>query len=202
MRHIDRLSCIGSIEPLLYAHGVECITGLSCAYRNIAFSATRLRKQCSLGCVPIHSDRRRNCLVKPLFMIFSVALAVHAARAQTRSSTALMSDREAGRLLDQRECYTLPQLILLSQGIFETHRTLERDSDSPCHRTSAPAGRGYPRSGRYHPKAARHRGKSLPSSTDSKCHAFEKTPILRAFQAIDSRENLAANANQLILFDF
>ena len=31
---------------------------------------------------------------------------------------------------------------------------------------------------------------------------FEKTPILQAFQQIDSQENLPAHANQLILFEF
>jgi len=31
---------------------------------------------------------------------------------------------------------------------------------------------------------------------------FEKTPILQAFQDIDSQSNLLMNANQLILFDF
>ena len=31
---------------------------------------------------------------------------------------------------------------------------------------------------------------------------FEKTPILQAWQASDSHENLPDDANQLILFDF
>jgi hypothetical protein len=31
---------------------------------------------------------------------------------------------------------------------------------------------------------------------------FEKTPILQAFQAPDSQDDLSVNANQLILFDF
>lgn len=30
---------------------------------------------------------------------------------------------------------------------------------------------------------------------------FEKTPILRAFQTLDTQDELPANANQLILFD-
>jgi hypothetical protein len=31
---------------------------------------------------------------------------------------------------------------------------------------------------------------------------FEKTPVLRALQAVDADSNFTGNANQLILFDF
>jgi hypothetical protein len=47
----------------------------------------------------------------------------------------------------------------------------------------------------------RDRGQSLPNLQILSVMLFEKTPILQAFQASGSQNDLSISGNQLILFD-